>query len=390
MSNKRQKKNDGVDWSEFQKKYFDVLRLFNSPASFVDNPSENSFWSEAMGHWWKSMKADSNFGNETLGNKALFEKIVSQCRHYYFMGEQFSSLMEGMTNLKNKDASSFINKKFKEFESMFPQTSDFSWSSFIDAGELPYDLFKKSTPNNALDFSDLFENFSPEIKKMRDQFLSMPGVGYSREKQEKFQKLIKLSAIYQENNNEHQVVMVRLSHDALELMRKKILRMSRKGEDINSMRQIYDLWVESNEKVYGDYALTKKSSELNGRLLNSQMAFKKLNQEMNEDILLAMNMPTIQSMNELERRHYELRKQVKVMAAELKKLNKIINEQNTVTETKSVSKVRKKAKKKSVNSTSKVTRKKISRKKATKKKVTKKKAKRKSSAVKNDVIEIKF
>ncbi len=383
MSDKKQK-TDETNWAEFQKKYFDALMAFNSPSSFTNSNSSlgNSFWNNAMEHWWKSMKSGSTFENE-----ALFEKVIEQSRNYYFMGEQFSSLIEGISNFTNKkDIEGFINKKFDEIETMISQiTPNFSWSSYIDACEMPFDWMKKNMTGNAFDFSDMYEGFNFEAKNMRNQFLSMPGIGYSREMQEKLKKLVKLGAIYQDTNNEHQSVMARLSHDALEVMRKKILQMSKKGEDFNSMRQVYDLWVESNEKVYSDYAYTEEYAELNGRLVNSQMAFKKLSHEVTEDILTAMNMPTTRAMNELERRHYELRKKVKAIESELKELKETMNKKNTVKSTKPVLAAKKKAKKKT------------SKKKVIKKKIVnrvvkpaKKKAKKKSRSVKNDVIKIKF
>lgn len=388
MSDKKQK-TDEIDWIEFQKKYLDALMAFNSPSSFSNNNNSfgNSFWNNALEHWWNSLKSGSNIENE-----ALFEKVIEQSRNYYFMGEQFSNLIEGLSALKNKkDISSFINKKFQELEAMLSQTpADFSWSSFVDACEMPYEAMKQNASSNMFGFSNLFESINPEIKKVRDQFLSMPGIGYSREIQDKLQKLLKLGAIYQDTYNEHQSVMTRLNHDALELMRKKILHMTKKGEDFNSMRQIYDLWVESNEKVYADYAFTKEYSELNGRLVNSQMAFKKLSHEVTEDILTAMNMPTTRAMSDLERRHYDLRKKIKSMESELKSLKESINGKNIVKETKAVSINKKKTKKKTISSPSKVAEKKVSKKKVTKKKIAKKKAKKKSRVVKNDVIEIKF
>jgi poly[(R)-3-hydroxyalkanoate] polymerase subunit PhaE len=390
MSDKKQKRTAETNWADYQKKYFDALMAFNPSSSFTNNsnPLENSFWNNAMDHWWSSMKS-----NPTIENEALFEKVLEQCRNYYFMGEQFSSLIDGISKFKNdkQNISSFINKKFKEIESMLSETSaNFSWSSFIDACEMPYDLMKKNASSNAFNFTSLFDNINPEINRIRDQFLSMPGIGYSREIQDKLLKLVKLGAVYQDTYNEHHAVMSRLNNDALELMRKNILRMSKKGEDFNSMRQVYDLWVESNEKVYGDYAFTEEYSDLNGRLVNSQMAFKKLSHEINEDILTAMNMPTSRAMNELERRHYELRKKFKTIESELESLKDIINGKKSVAASPSVSTTRKKAKKKVVTNNTKVAEKKVSKKKVAKKKVAKKKAKKKSSKAKKDVIEIKF
>ncbi len=407
MSNNKQKKTDYINWHEYQNKYFDAFKAFNPSAdafkafnpsaSFSDHSAGQSLFNNAMENWWKVMK-----GGASIDNTALFENILSQCKNYYFMGEHFSSLFEGLEKNKNKDVTSFINEKFKELELFLSYSpTDFSWGSIIDTYEVPYEWMKNNSSENNFNFFALFESINPELKKVRDRFLSMPGLGQHSIKQEKFQKLIKLSINFQENYSKYQTAKSHINHDGLELMRKKVLRMSKKGETFNSIQQIYNLWVESNEKVYAEYAHSQEYADLNGQLVNSQMALKKLSQELNEDMLSALNMPTTRALNELERRHYELRKKVKTMESEIKELKElkevkevkeVINRQTKVskklnTETKSAQSPNKRAKKK------KVTRKKTAKKKVTKKKVVKraaKPAKKKSGAVNNDVIEIKF
>ncbi len=384
MSNNEKNKTDDLNWSDFQEKYFDALKSFNSADTlFNNNSSANSFWSSAIDQWWTSVKTGENTHNENL-----FEKIVGQSQNYYFLGEQFSNLINGISSLNNKkDVNSFINKTFEDLQSMFSQkSSGLSWGSLSGAFDMPFAGMKNNTSDGMFDFSNMFDFNNADMKAMRNKLLSMPGIGHSRESQEKIQKLIKLGAIYQDNAIENQEVMTQLSQDALELMRKKILHMNKKGENFESMRQIYDLWVESNEKVYADHAFTNEYSELNGRLVNSQMAFMKLSQEVNEDILTAMNIPTNSTVNELERRHYELRKKVKELESELKAIKEGISKQkptksDSVVKTKSVSTTKKKTAKK------KVSKKKIVNKAA---KATKKKVQKKRSPAKKDVIEIKF
>lgn len=453
MSDYRQKSGE-IDWADFQKKYFDALMSFNPGQSSFNkhnplensffnsaffnnrNPMENSFlnsaifnnrnpiesslWNSAMEHWWKSMKMKSGSSFE---NENLFEKVIDQCRNYYFMSEQFSNLIEGISKFNNQkeDVTDFINNKFEELQGMFAKAPDkLNWSKFIDeinwaefqkkyfdAYETHFETLNDNLSGNMFDFSSMFEGINPELKKVRNQILSIPNVGQNREIQDKFQKLIKLGAIYQDYNNEHQSVMAGLSQKALELMRTEILRMSEKGEELSSMRQIYDLWVESNEKIYSDHVHTKEYSELNGKLVNSQMAFMKLSHEVNEDILTAMNLPTTRAMNELERRHYELRKKVRVLESELQTLKAKSGRKVTVEEAKPAV-----VQEKTVSAASTVMKKKkTARKKVAKKKAEKKvansvkkktvrraakslkkkdKARRRSNLVNNDVIEIKF
>ena len=434
MSDNKQK-TDELNWAEFQKNYFDALKFFNSPNPFTkssnpfastnpfssgnpfangspffaSNPQANPFTNNAMEQWWKSMNMDASQNTE---NSNVFEKLVEQSRFYQFMTEQFSNLFEGLSNVKgnDEDINDFINNKFKNLQELFSNAPEnMNWSGFIDPFEKPFQTMKDSASNNMFNFASMFESVQPEMQKMRNQFLSIPQVGQNREIQEKLHKLVKLAAIYQDYENEKQVEMARLTQDALELMRKEILRMSKEGENFTSMRQVYDLWIESNEKVYTEFVYSEKYSELNGKVVNSQMAFMKLSHEVNEDVLTAMNMPTTKALNELERRHYELRKKVKALENELNSLKqkptnktKAAESKSVVTESESetvIPKVAKKktskkkvSKKKAVKKDAKSVKRKPEKKKPEKKqtKAVKKKAKSKAASSKDNVIELRF
>ncbi|GJM05550.1 MAG: hypothetical protein DHS20C09_15460 [marine bacterium B5-7] len=396
MSNKYKAPFNEFDWSEMQKKYMDALMAFKSTESSMD-----AVWVNALDDWWRSAKTGMPYESSNI-----FEKVLDQCRNYYFMSEQFTSLLDGMNRSKsNKDQiADFINKKFKEIESAFSSGKNtFNWNGFQDNFERPIDFMKSTFSNSTFDYDEIFDGLNPDLGKLREQVLSIPGLGYSREAQDKSKRAIKLWADYQENYQEYQSVMLRLNQEALELMRKKIISMQTESESINSMRQIYDLWVESNEKVYGDYVYTREYAELNGRLVNSMMAFKKQSHEITEDALSAMHMPTTKSMDELERRHYELRKQVNEMRVEINNLKKQLQQKNSKTvavkkESKPVAKRKKTTKKRAtVNSSNVVELKQVHKKSGTTVKAVKKKTKqnrtkqsKKQKTANKGMIEIKF
>lgn len=391
MSNKERTPFDEFDWSEMQKKYMDALMAFKSPESTMD-----SVWVNAMDDWWKSAKTDMPYESSNI-----FEKVLDQCRNYYVMSEQFSRLLDGMNSSgNNKDQmTDFINKSFKEIESAFSNGKNtFNLNGFLNNFEQPIDLMKSAFSTSAFDPGEILGGLNPDLGKLRDQMLSIPGLGYSREAQDKSKYAIKLLANYQENFQEYQSVMLRLNQEGLDLMRERIISMSKEGESIDSMRQIYDLWIESNEKVYGDYVYTKEYAELNGRLVNSMMAFKKKSHEITEDMLSELHMPTIKSMDELERRHYELRKQVNEMRAEINNLKKQLQQKNSKTvvvkkESKPVVRRKKKEKKRvTANSSNVVELKPAKKKVASNVKAVKKKTKQKTKKTSADkgMIEIKF
>ena len=384
---------DDIDIMKMQKQYMDALMAFmpaQSSASSNNPFNQSSPWIDAVDSWWNSVKPGLDYSK---GN--LYEKIVGQCRNYYFLSDQFSKLMEGMDQNKNShdEFISFINDNFKQMESAFLENKQlFNWTSLVDSIEQPFEMAKSAFSNASLFSGDIMHDLSPEMKKMRDRFLTIPGLGYSRETQEKMQEAIRLWAVYQDNYQEYQTTMSGLNHEAMDLMRKKILKMHESGEEVTSMRQIYHLWVDVNEKVYGEYVLTKEYAEMNGRLVNSLMAFKKQSHEITEDILTTMNLPTSKSIKSLEKRQHDLRQQVRKLEQQIKELK---SKPETKRKTKAVAKKKKKVTKNQIkksSSNSNVVEINKSRKK--KKKVTKKvnKAARKSGKSSDDkgMIKIKF
>jgi hypothetical protein len=77
------------------------------------------------------------------------------------------------------------------------------------------------------------------------------------------------------------------------------------------MREIYDIWVDCNEDAYSDYVFTEEFSDLYGKLTNALMAVKLNGQNMVDEFLKTMNIPTRHSMNTTNRRQQQLRREQK-------------------------------------------------------------------------------
>ncbi|MEM7027077.1 MAG: poly(R)-hydroxyalkanoic acid synthase subunit PhaE [Pseudomonadota bacterium] len=299
------------DWIAMQKQMMDIWMNYGQ-----SNPTLDSNWADAMQTWWKAVMPDS-----ALGQNDLFNKMLEQSRMYYFLSEQFSKIQSMFDSSQYSDRvlNKLLKEQFQKMTSLMTEKPEmFSWSQLADQFEQPAELFQQLF-SNAQAFSGIPMNeWSPELKKIREKFLTMPGLGYSRESQEKAQEAFRLWAEYQDNYQEFNKVMSGLNNDAMDLMRKRLMKMHKDGEAIESVRQVYHIWVDSNEKVYSDFVFTEEYAELNARLVNSLMAFKNKSQEITEDYLKSMNLPTTSAVEALERRQHDLRKQVRAIEIELK------------------------------------------------------------------------
>ena len=339
MSDKKKAASGDPDWLGMQRRYLDALSSLGAGSPFAAaspfqaaspfsplnpfgapaGPAPGAPWANAMHGWLPSARPAAP--DDT---RDFFGKVLEQSRYYWSMSAQFSKLIEDIAACEgNKKAIlDCVNARFKalqaastaacnpgpadptqQYEALltFMQTAGASLSPWLAAGA---------------------GAFAPEggIGQIRARLLSMPGLGYSRETQDKLQELLRLWGEYQDNYQEYQSVMTRLNQESLALMQKAIIKRSKKDEGIRSMKQLYDLWIESSERAYGEYVFTDEYAALNGRLVNSLMAFRQKQNEISEDILAAMNMPTMRAMNTLERRQHQLRKQIKTLEAELQAL----------------------------------------------------------------------
>jgi len=225
---------------------------------------------------------------------------------------------------------------------------------------------------------DFLQDFKTNnFREVTDKFLSVPGIGYTKESQEQVQEGIRLWNDYQRTANEYIHAISKVGLDALEAMRFRILEMAEKGEVINSLREIYDLWVDSNEKAYAAYVYTDEYSEIYGRMTNALMAVKKHSSNTVDEMLASLNMPTRKTVNAMLERQQELRREhisaiqkIKQLEKEQQELRKMFAGSSIATKTKE------KRKKKTNITTSKTRTKKVTEKKTSHKKMIKKTTKK--------------
>ena len=356
--------NSQPDWFQNQNQYMDAWSSFQQ---FMPNSSSGiPPMAEAMNSWWKS--ASPSLSGQ---NHDFYSKMMQQGQAFYFMGEQFSKILEGMNEVskQSEDWQKVLNDNFESMKSMFEGGNAGIQSAFT------------SSPFMMSGFDDKHFKIA-EMTSTIDKLLSVPGFGPDREAQAQMQKGIKLLGEYQQVSSEYQTVMNKVGVEALEAMRLRILEMAEQGKEINSLREIYDLWVDCNEKAYAELVYTDEYSELYGRLTNALLAVKQLQGKVMDKLLAKLNMPTRQGMNTVLKRVQEMKRGQSKSAAKIAALENELQALRQMIESKKKSSS-------SVASRPTSTRKKA-KKKVTKKvaKKTKKKATKKSSANKTIVIDI--
>jgi len=259
-------------------------------------------------------------------------KMLDQGKVYYILCEQFSKLLKKINEYSktSEDWQAALNDQFEEMKKIFIQgDTKGGVPGILGAWHmLPLDTLQRSFSSATVLPGDFLEDLKPEsLEKVTDKFLSIPGVGYTRESQEQLQEGIRLWSNYQKVNMEYNHAMNAVSLKALDNMRIKIIGMAEHGKEINSLREIYDLLVDCGEEAYAEFTRTEMFSDLYGRLTNALMAVKNHGRHIIDEIQSGLNMPTRRGMNTLQKRQQDMRRENKDTS---RKIENLLDEVDTL------------------------------------------------------------
>jgi len=162
-------------------------------------------------------------------------------------------------------------------------------------------------------FQQMMEQLAPggdpfaEIKG----WLRVPAFGFLREHQEHYQKMAAALVDYQAQNGRYNALILKSSQRAFEKFESKLAAREEPGRQIDSLRALYDLWVDAAEESYAEIALSPEFREVYGALVNAQMRVRSEIQQEVERIATDFGMPTRSELDSIGQRLHDLRREVR-------------------------------------------------------------------------------
>jgi class III poly(R)-hydroxyalkanoic acid synthase PhaE subunit len=178
------------------------------------------------------------------------------------------------------------------------------------------DALRRATGDGARSFEQLFAQFSAAAKPLTEGYnaaLHLPNFGYSRESQERQQKLVLAFGEQATQLERYNRLMIEASRRALEKLEGKLAEHSEPGRQLKSFREVYDTWIDAAEEGYAEVAMSAEFRHAYGALVNSQMRVRQMVQQAIERSTGSVGMPT---RSELDAVHQKLA-QMKRRIAEL-------------------------------------------------------------------------
>ncbi|MEO6925914.1 MAG: poly(R)-hydroxyalkanoic acid synthase subunit PhaE [Rhodanobacter sp.] len=142
-----------------------------------------------------------------------------------------------------------------------------------------------------------------------------PAFGLNREQQMQQQTLAAAVMASLQASARYQQLIQRANTQGMQRMQDKLAEHAEPGRQIDSMKGLYDLWVDASEEAYADIALSEEFREVYGEMVNTQMRARQLQQEQTERLCRELGVPTRSEVSSLGERLQALRREFRTSHA---------------------------------------------------------------------------
>jgi class III poly(R)-hydroxyalkanoic acid synthase PhaE subunit len=139
--------------------------------------------------------------------------------------------------------------------------------------------------------------------------------GITREMQLDQQALMTAVQEYAQISARYQALLQKVNAQGISKLQDMLAQHGEPGKQPESLKALYDLWVDAMEAAYADMALSEEYRDVFGALVNAQMHVRKLQQQQTEQMCRELGMPTRSEVDSLGKRVQQLRREMKARAS---------------------------------------------------------------------------
>jgi class III poly(R)-hydroxyalkanoic acid synthase PhaE subunit len=133
-----------------------------------------------------------------------------------------------------------------------------------------------------------------------------PAFGLNREQQMQQQTLSTALMASMQAIARYQELIQRANMQGMQRLQHKL---AEPGRQIDSLKALYDLWVDASEEAYAEIALSDEFRDVYGEMVNTQMRARQLQQQQTEHICQQLGVPTRSEVSSLGERLQALRRE---------------------------------------------------------------------------------
>lgn len=241
-------------------------------------------WQDGI-DWWTRQFSGPPVVEDTLG------RFNRQANSWYAQMQQVASQFGGRDNTAAEIVEAWKQALGHSASNLFP------------------DMLNGMAGNGLQGMDQWIRSVEPILGALRGEgasLLQMPAFGFAREHQERLQALAQAQLDYQEANKGYNALMLRASQEAFEIFEKLLSEREGPGQQIQTPRALFDLWVDAAEQAYAAVALSPDFRAAYGELVNAQMRLRAGIQGEIEQASAQLGMPTRTELDGAHRKIVEL------------------------------------------------------------------------------------
>jgi len=306
MSDKKSTQDWMQDWQALQKQYWNAWSDATKQ-NMGQPPSPSTPWHEGL-EQWSRMFADSGKQSETT------ERLMGSAKNYMALMQSMLAAAAGK-NPGGDPMQAWTEAMRNGFNT--PGINPMLMNNPMAA------MLQGIRGEGARGFTELSQNFAPFLAQAKQEgmsWLQSPAFGYAREHQEHYQKMLVAFTEYQEAMKQYNALIMKSSARSFEIFESKLGERAEPGRQIDSLRGLYDVWVDAAEEAYAEIALSEEFRKVYGDVVNTQMRVRANIQAEVERIGVDFGMPTRTELNSVHKRVHEMRRDMRACnCAELSK-----------------------------------------------------------------------
>lgn len=253
------------------------------------SPAAVPGWNEAVA-WWSQMAG----GNGQPADDAV-RRFGGQANGWYAQLQQLAAQFAG----QDASAADIVA----------------GWKRALEGnGGNPFaDALRGMQNPGQQNFDQWLAQVSPWLEQLRHDgqaWLGLPAFGFTREHQERWQRLAQAQLDYQQQGQAFQALMAEAAQDAFRRFEDKLAERSEPGRQLQSARALFDLWIDAAEEAYADVALSPRFREAYGAMTNAQMRLRSAVQREVEQACEALGVPTRGEVDAAHRKIVQLEREI--------------------------------------------------------------------------------
>lgn len=148
-----------------------------------------------------------------------------------------------------------------------------------------------------------------------------PRMGFNREMMSTLVNGFDTWVDFRKASADYHMLLAKTSAVAFEAVMKELVAISERGEKIESVRDLMNLWMDTIDQTFSKLYKSEEYLNVQRELSSAVMKYRMKEQEIVEIFMQTLNLPTRSELDDAYRSLYELRKEVKALKKALKEKN---------------------------------------------------------------------